>query len=272
MLMPSPTRRERRRSRTSNKVALSGSRNISDGLLFGSTVCALFEKLCHVGADCAQGIGGLLGYGQQAHPGAGANAAAGAGPGDIAEIIAGFERTQEDFAVAVAGNDVYFARFHQVIVAAGLARGDEHLSGLVEGVRNGAALVNSRIHNVAAQDQGEPPVEHQAYAASPAGHEHGEHNEAPADPGQVAAGGNAFHVGNGAAMAEGAGLAESTERIAFQWLAGGHAPDIRADGGTGVLRVVGKGRAGATVRMRNSGAVASSPNVGCAGNAVELVG
>ena len=63
-------------------------------------------------------------------------------------------------------------------------------------------------------------------------------------------------MGDGAAVAKGTSFSEAVERICFQRLACEHAPDVAADGGAGILRVVGERGAGAAVGMGNGGAVA----------------
>src|SRR4029077_11205792 len=132
--------------------------------------------------------------------------------------------------------------------------------------------VHPGIHDVAAKDQGQPPVEQQPYAPSPTGHKHGEHNQAPAKPREEPTSGNALHMRNRGMMAQRARFAKSVEGIRLEWLVRGSAKDIHANVGARFLGIVGQRRTRASVRMWNSSTVAPSPDVRREGHAAELVG
>src|SRR5215472_9521342 len=130
MLIPKPKRRERRWSRTSKRVALKRSGNISNEPRFGNALLVLFQKRSQVGPHGAQCLGCIAVNAKQTHPGARANRAGRAGIAEMAEVVSCPQCSQNVLVILIAGDNVYLSTLHQVVVAPGLICRCDDLSGL----------------------------------------------------------------------------------------------------------------------------------------------
>ena len=73
--------------------------------------------------------------------------------------------------------------------------------------------VSERVCDIAARDGRYQPILREAQLAGPRGGEHGPDDEAPAEPGRETVRRDTLHLGDGAAMAKRAGLAQAGETV-----------------------------------------------------------